>query len=369
MDSFKGSVTSIEAGHAVKRGFGKILGTAAIDVIPAADGGEGTLDALCVSGNIVKETVRVKGPFGKKTDAVIGFTENGTAVIEMCQAAGITLAAREELDPYTATTYGVGEMISYALDRGSREFIVGLGGSCTHDCGTGMLSALGYRFTDGNGKETGPGSRGTGNIKKIDFSGVDKRLSECRFRIICDVDAPLMGATGATYVFSKQKGASDKDLPVLEANTSAFFRTTSEYIPDISDSPGSGAAGGMGFAFRYYLGAAFEKGIVFISEFYGITEKIDKYDLVITGEGRLDDQTSMGKVPYQIAELGHRAGKPVIAIAGSVKEGCEDVLDTFLDAYFPVIRGPVCEKDAMEHDTALRNIEKTASQIARILVL
>ncbi|MCR5060615.1 MAG: glycerate kinase [Saccharofermentans sp.] len=315
MDSFKGSLTSLEAGNAAAEGVRECMPEADVSVCPLADGGEGTVDAVysAVGGEYI--TKNVTGPSGKKVEARYLIFDD-IAVIEIASAAGITLIGDEENDIIHATTYGVGELISDALSRGIREFYIGLGGSATNDCGIGMLKALGYRFTDSGGRDADLGS-----VERIEMQCAMPELKKCSFKVLSDVNNPLYGPNGASAVFAPQKGASPEEVALMDEWMKRFAALVSVSIPGTdSDLPGNGAAGGLGFAFRTFLGADIRSGADTIIEMSGLEDKIERSDIVITGEGKIDRQTMMGKGPSKIAEIAKKHGKKVIAFGGTVED-------------------------------------------------
>lgn len=270
---------------------------------PLADGGEGTTDALIEGLNGKRIPLTVTGPFGDPISCYYGYLpETSTAVIEMAAAAGITLSDRH--DPLTATTRGVGEIILDAVRRGCRDFIIGIGGSATNDGGIGMLSALGFSFLSENGSDAGEGGQALGKVCSVDISGQDPRLKDCRFRVACDVTNPLCGKNGATYIYGPQKGVTEDMKEPLDQAMSHYARVCASFLgKDCSLAEGAGAAGGLGFAFLSFLNARLIPGTSLILEAVGLEEELKDADIVITGEGRLDHQTAMGKAPVGVASL------------------------------------------------------------------
>ena len=303
IDSFKGSLSSIEAGNAAKEG---ILKACRADVIvkPLADGGEGTTEALVEGLGGTYAEIKVMGPMGLPTKAKYGIMEDGrTAVMEMAEAAGIILVKREELNPWKASTTGVGELIRDAIKRGCREFIIGIGGSATTEGGIGMLQALGYVFYDSEGNVLPPVFESLGRIEKISKENVPAELEECHFQIACDVTNPLCGENGAVYVFGPQKGVMPDEKKEMDESMMHYADKTAEFIgKDNSQAAGAGAAGGLGFAFLSYLpNVELKSGITIVLEAIGLEKELADADIVVTGEGRLDFQTAMGKVPVGVA--------------------------------------------------------------------
>lgn len=367
IDSFKGSLSSMEAGNAAKAGIRRAC-SAEIIVKPLADGGEGTTEALVegLGGRYV--SAEVTGPLGEKTNARYGILRDGqTAVLEMAEAAGITLVDREELDPYRATTYGVGEMILDAVKRGCRRFIIGIGGSATTEGGAGMLQALGYGITDGDGKPIRHGIRDLDQIAHISMENVLEVLKECQFQIACDVKNPLCGETGAVWVYGPQKGVREEDKRIFDRKLQHFAEKTAEYTgTDHRLTEGAGAAGGLGFAFLSYLpNVELRPGIDIVIEATGLEQELKDADLVITGEGRLDFQTAMGKVPVGVARLAKRYGIKVLAFAGSVTKDAAECNSAGIDAFFPIVRGVTTLEEAMDPENAKENMVLCVEQVFR----
>ena len=371
IDSFKGSMTSIEAGNAFSDGFHRVFPDAEIIVRPLADGGEGTVEALTNGMNGHLEHVMVSGPFGQPVDCAYGLIQDSmTAVIEMSGAAGITLVPAEDLNPLKATTYGVGEVIADAIKKGCRRFIIGIGGSATNDGGAGMLQALGFGLLDDNGKEIPRGAEGLEKLAVITTDQVIPELSECTFRIACDVTNPLCGSNGCSSVFGPQKGAGPEDIEKMDRWLARYAKVARALHPDADpEFPGTGAAGGMGFAFRTFLPAKLESGIQIVLDETRLESYLKDADLIITGEGRLDCQTAMGKVPVGVARLAKAHGKPVIAFAGSVTDDASACIECGIDAYFPIVRGVSTLEEACDSENARKNMAAAAEQAARLIKL
>ncbi|MCR5667980.1 MAG: glycerate kinase [Lachnospiraceae bacterium] len=383
IDSFKGSMTSIDAGDAAALGIQRACPTAEVVVRPLADGGEGTVEAVIEGMQGRRQVVTVTGPLGKPVDCVYGMIpEINTAVIEMSGAAGITLVEREELNPLEATTYGVGEVIRDAVNRGCRRFIVGIGGSATNDGGVGMLQALGFDFLDEDGNQIEKGAKGLRTLAKISTEHVMPELKECEFMVACDVTNPLLGENGCSAVFGPQKGATEKMVQEMDQLLSHYVSLSEEFckeqirnyeegaylIKEVDEAyPGSGAAGGMGFAFRTFLNATLKPGIDIVLEETRLEDYIKDADLVITGEGMLDFQTAMGKAPIGVAKLAKKHGKPVIAFAGGVTKDAATCNDAGIDAFFPIVRGVTTLEDAMKPENARGNLADTAEQVMRVI--
>lgn len=368
IDSLKGSLTSMEAGNAIKEGVLKVLPETEIIVKPLADGGEGTTEALVegLGGEIVD--VEVHGPLEAGVKASYGLIrETGTAVMEMAAAAGIILVGKDKR-PLDATTYGVGEMILDAIRKGCRKFIIGIGGSATNDGGIGMLTAFGYEFLDREGKAVGIGAGALKNVVSIKTDKVVSELKECHFQIACDVTNPLCGPNGATYVYGPQKGVTEELRDDLDQALAGYAAVTKKCIgTDFAENEGAGAAGGLGFAFLSYLNADLQPGIELVLEAVEMEKAMEGADLVFTGEGRLDAQTAMGKAPVGIAKLAKKHGAKVIALAGAVSEGAEACNKNGIDAYFPIIRKVVTLDEAMEPEIAKRNMIQTTEQLMRLI--
>lgn len=369
IDSFKGSLTSVEAGNAVKEAALKLNDKTEVFVRPLADGGEGTVEALSsgLGGNLIKATV--KGPLFKPVNAEYCILADGkTAVIEMSSAAGITLLTEEERNPLETTTYGVGVLIKDAINRGCRNFIVGIGGSATNDGGTGMLSALGFEFKDENGNAVPLGAKGLENLSVISVENVLPELKECKFRIACDVTNPLCGENGCSAVFGPQKGATPEMIEKMD-NWLRNYAVISKTVSNKADMnyAGVGAAGGLGFAFRTFLNSELQSGIKIILEETKLEEYIKKADIVVTGEGRLDSQTAMGKAPVGVAELAKKHGKKVIAFSGCVTDDAEILNTCGIDAFFPILRTVTTLEEALNPDNAYKNLVNTAYQVFRLM--
>lgn len=371
IDSLKGSLTSMQAGDAIRTGILKADPNATVIVRPLADGGEGTVDALTTGMGGVLQTVTVTGPAGRPVEAHYGILQDGvTAVMEMSQAAGITQVTDEERNPLHTTTYGVGQMILDAIEKGCRKFIMGIGGSATNDGGIGMLQALGYGLLDHEGKAVTYGALGLENLAEITTDHVDPRLKDCFFKIACDVTNPLCGKKGASAVFGPQKGA-DEDMILLmdkwlDAYAELAKKTFSKADPE---KPGTGAAGGLGFAFLTFTNAVLESGIKIVLEETKLEEYVKDADIVITGEGRLDSQTIMGKAPIGVAHIAKKYDKPVIAFAGCVTPDANVCNEHGIDAFFPILQGVVSLKEAMDEENAFINMAKTAEQAIRLFEL
>lgn len=369
MDSFKGSLSSIEAGNAVKDGLQRVCPVEVV-IKPLADGGEGTTESLIEGMGGVYHSVSVTGPNGGRVEAKYGILSDGeTVVMEMAQAAGITLINPEKLDPWNATTYGVGEMIADALDKGGRNFIIGIGGSATIDGGVGMLEALGYSFLTKENRLISRGIRELDLIDQIDCSHALPKLKACSFQIACDVKNPLYGENGAVCIYGSQKGVKEEEKQILNEKMKHYAKKTREYCrQDYSWREGVGAAGGLGFAFVSYMpNVTLRSGIDIIMEAVGLEQEIQRADIVITGEGRLDSQTVMGKVPVGVASLAKKYNKKVIALAGSVADDAGICNSAGIDAFFPIVRGVSTLEEVMNSERAKLNMSLSAEQVFRLV--
>lgn len=369
IDSFKGSLSTFQSGEAVREGVRRVYEDAEVTVCPLADGGEGTVAAIVAGcgGELCK--IEATGPLGDRISCEYGvIPSTGTAVIEMSAAAGITLVKPDERDPMVTTTYGVGELIADAIDKGCRKFIIGIGGSATNDGGVGMLRALGFDFLDENGKEIRGGALGLSQLREIRTDRARRELSECEFHIACDVKNPLCGDNGCSAIYGPQKGATPETVKLMDGWLSDYAKLTKKVFPDSdADYPGSGAAGGMGFAFMSYLGGKLESGIELVINVTGIEEILKNADVVVTGEGRLDGQSCMGKAPVGIARAAKKYGKPVIAFSGCVTPDARECNENGIDAFFPILKAPCSLEDAMDIENASNNLADTAEQAFRII--
>ena len=336
-DSFKGSLASIEVAQSIEMGILDVFPSCDVVKVAVADGGEGTMDALCQSlgGKVVR--IPVEDPIGRTINASYVILEDGnTAVLEMSSASGLTLLTTAERNPMLTSTYGTGQLIDDAIGRGCRRFLVGIGGSATNDAGMGMLKALGYRFLDADGNELPGAGASLSKVCGIDCSGVSQAVRDSEFIVACDVDSPLYGPDGAAYVFAPQKGADPDMVKALDDGLRHYADVVASYtgkIPmhggpsctgetsimkDAASMPGAGAAGGLGYAFVAFFGARLQRGVDMVLDAVGFDSIIEGADLVITGEGRIDAQTLTGKTPYGVLQRASRQNIPVIALAGSV---------------------------------------------------
>lgn len=369
IDSFKGSLSSMEAGNAVAAGIHRVNPQTEVVIKPLADGGEGTVSALIEGMNGQKVTIPVTGPLEEKVQATYGvIADQKLAVIEMSEAAGLTLVPPAQRNPLFTTTYGVGELILDAVEKGCRHFIIGIGGSATNDGGAGMLQALGFDLLDANEKPIALGGQGLAELKEIRCDCVPGVLQECEFRIACDVTNPLCGPNGSSAVFGPQKGATKDMVADLDGWLMNFAKVAQAQFPKADPlAPGTGAAGGLGFAFQAFLQGKLEPGIDIVLETIALEKALLDADLVITGEGRLDEQTAMGKAPVGVAKLAKKHGKTVIAFAGSVTSGARECNKQGIDAYFPILRQITTLEEAMDHEQAAQNLADTTEQVMRLV--
>lgn len=369
IDSLKGSLSSLEAGEAIKSGVLKAMPEAEVCVRPLADGGEGTVEALALGMGGELKTVEVTGPLGEKVNCLYGILEESkTAILEMSGAAGITLVADELKNPLHTTTYGVGEVIKDAIVNGCRHFIVGIGGSATNDGGIGMLQALGYGMLDKDGNQVPFGAKGIKEIVTITDDQVIPELKECSFRIACDVTNPLCGERGCSAVYGPQKGATPEMVKEMDTWLADYEKLVSaKYEKADAEYPGTGAAGGMGFAFLAYTNAVLESGIKIILEETKLEDYVKDADIVITGEGRLDGQTAFGKAPIGVAKIAKKFDKTVLAFAGSVTKDAVVCNEHGIDAFFPILRRIQTLQEAMTPEIARDNMVTTVEQVFRLI--
>ena len=365
-DSFKGSLSALEAAMSIERGIKNIDDGIETVIVPMADGGEGTVQSLIdVSGGKIIE-LSVHDPLYREIKSFYGIMGDGeTAVIEMAAASGLLLLNPEERNPLLTTTYGTGELIKDALNRGCRKFLIGLGGSATNDGGCGMAQALGVKFLDKNGNEVGRGGGQLSNISAIDLSGIDQRIKTASFLAACDVDNPLCGPKGASAVYGPQKGASEKDVITLDNGLNHFAQIVEQQLRiDVKDVPGSGAAGGLGAGVMIFLNARLERGITIVTRTTQLEEKMTGADLVITGEGRIDFQTAFGKTPFGVAQIAREYNIPLIALAGSLGEGYQSLYEKGFDGIFSIIDQPMSLQEAI--DNAAELLENAAENVVRL---
>ena len=369
IDSFKGSLSSIEAGQAVKAGVLAAHPDANVIIKPLADGGEGTTDAFIEGLGGQRIDLIVTGPMGSPVSCYYGYLEKDkTAIIEMASASGITLVPAHQKNPLTASTHGVGEMILHALEKGCRHFIIGIGGSATNDAGIGMLKALGYSFLDEQGLDVGEGAQALGKVASIDAKNRHPLLDDCQFRIACDVTNPLCGENGATYIYGPQKGVTEAQKESLDQDMAHFADVTETTLNcAYKNYPGAGAAGGLGFACLSYLHASLTRGVELNLDAINLSDALNDADIVVTGEGQLDRQTAMGKAPVGVAKLAKAHGAKVLAFSGSVTKEAVACNQAGIDAFFPILRRIVTLEEAMEPSTARSNMTASVEQVFRLL--
>ena len=367
-DSFKESMTAEQACLAMQRAIKKAMPDAQIIQVPMADGGEGTVDALVSARNGRKVAIEVSGPFiQQKVKSYFGLIENDqTAVIEMALANGIHLLEKSQRNPLLTSTYGTGEMIKAALDLGISKMIIGLGGSVTNDAGVGMAQALGVKFLDENGQSVALGGGQLHHIHSIDLSELDTRLKQTEIIIASDVNNPLCGVNGASYVFAPQKGASAEMVEVLDHNLKHFANLVESTLGiDMQNLAGAGAAGGLGFGLMAFAGARIRSGVEIVIEETKLADKIDQADYVFTGEGGIDFQTKFGKTPFGVAQVAKRLNKPVIAFAGYVGEGIEELYAEGFSAIFGIVDGACDLQTALKNGE--RNLERCCESVVRLI--
>lgn len=375
IDSFKGSLTSEQAGAAAMSGVREAFSQwgksqmPEVHVVPVGDGGEGTVRALSAGLGCSWRTVRVHGPLGEAVDARYGVSADGaTAVMEMASASGLPLIAPERRNPLLTTTYGTGQMIADALEGGCTTLVLGIGGSATNDGGMGMLAALGARFTDAGGQIVEPCGGNLGKVAHADFGAMDPRLGACTIMVACDVGNPLCGPDGASAVFGPQKGADRAMVERLESGMENYAAVVAAATGrDDSRSFGAGAAGGLGFACVGVLGARMMPGIDLVLDLLKFDQLLEGADLVITGEGKLDRQTLMGKTPSGILQRAKSAGVAAVAVGGTLDtDATGELLQAGFRAVLPIVSGPCSLEHAMDADVATSNLARTCCQIARL---
>ena len=368
-DSFKGSVSALEAANAIEQGLRRVFADAIIEKIPMADGGEGTVQSLvdAIGGHI--QTHRVLAPLENEVDAKFGILADGeTAVIEMASASGLTLVPPDKRNPLRTTTYGTGQLIHAALEAGCRRLIIGIGGSATNDGGAGMAEALGVRLLDTNGKQISRGGGNLGQLASIDVTYLHPAIAETETVVACDVNNPLTGPDGASHVYGPQKGATPEMIETLDRHLTHFDSVLTRSLgKSFNDTPGAGAAGGLGAGLMAFLNAELRLGVDIMIEAVNLEERVKGASIVFTGEGQLDFQTAFGKTPVGVAKVAKAYGIPVIAIAGGIAEGAEAVYDAGIDAMLGIVQEPMSLEDAV--GDAVRLIADTAEQAARLVAI
>mgnify|MGYP001024769875 CR=1 FL=1 len=365
-DSFKDSLSAQGVADAIALGLTEVWPDAQLIKCPMADGGEGTVESILAACEGQLRRTTVHGPLGVAVDAAWGWLpQSHTAIIEMAEASGLQLVAPGKRDACTSSTFGTGELIRAALDAGAQRVILAIGGSATNDGGAGAMQALGVKLLDAQVQTLAPGGLALAQLAHIDLSEIDPRLTEVRFDIAADVNNPLCGPHGASAIFGPQKGASSEQVQQLDAALGHFARLCAQALgKDVKDEPGSGAAGGLGFAAKAFLNAQFKAGVEVVAELVGLAEAVKGADLVITGEGRFDAQTLRGKTPFGVARIAREQGVPVIVIAGTLGEGYQDLYEHGIDAAFALASGPMTLEQACAE--APRLLRERASDIARV---
>ena len=368
-DSFKDSLSAEKVADAIAAGLAEVLPHAHLVKCPMADGGEGTVEAIVAAGNGQLRRNQVQGPLGEPVEAHWGWLpDSHTAIIEMAEASGLQLVAPAQRDACISSTYGTGELIRAALDAGARRIILAIGGSATNDAGAGALQALGLGLFDDQGNSLARGGLALAGVVRIDLTGLDPRLTEVRFEIAADVNNPLCGEHGASAIFGPQKGASAEQVRLLDQALGHFADHCAQVLPkDVRAEPGSGAAGGLGFAAKAFFGAQFRPGVEVVAELVGLAEAVKGADLVITGEGRFDAQTLRGKTPFGVARIAQANGVPVVVLAGTLGEGYQALYEHGINAAFAIASGPMTLQDAC--DRAGQLLTDRARDIARLLSL
>lgn len=367
-DSFKESITALQAAQAIAAGFARGWPQARCHCLPMADGGEGTAQTLLDACGGTWRSCKVQGPLSTPVTARYALLADGRAVIETAEAAGLHLVPPAKRNPCITTTYGVGELLADALAQGCRDIIMAIGGSATNDGGSGFLSALGWRFYGTDGQILPPGGAALANLQKIEDSKRHPALAQCRIMVACDVDNPLCGTRGAAAVFAPQKGANPEQVALLDQAMAHFAQISTGHLGcDEKDRPGAGAVGGLGFALRSFLHAQLLPGVELVAQTVGLDRAVQQADWVITGEGRLDGQTAGGKVPYGVLQYGKRHQVPVIAVAGVLGSGmANEYLNSLgFTAVFPCI----AELESLEEALAKGafNLERLATNLAALL--
>jgi glycerate kinase len=366
-DSFKDSLSAQGVADAIALGLAQVWPDALLVKCPMADGGEGTVESVLAACEGELQRTQVRGPLGTTVEAAWGWLpQSHTAIIEMAEASGLQLVPPGKRDACFSSTFGTGELIRAALDAGAQRVILAIGGSATNDGGAGAMQALGVKLLDAQGRTLAPGGLALAQLARIDMSEIDPRLAEVRFDIAADVNNPLCGPHGASAVFGPQKGASPEQVEQLDRALGHFAERCAQVLnKDVRDEPGSGAAGGLGFAAKAFLGAQFKAGVEVVAELVGLEDAVKGADLVITGEGRFDAQTLRGKTPFGVARIARQHGVPVIVLAGTLGEGYQALYEHGIDAAFALASGPMTLEQACAE--APRLLRERASDVARVL--
>ena len=368
-DSFKDSLSAEKVADAIAAGLADALPHAHLVSCPMADGGEGTVEAIVAAGNGQLRRNHVQGPLGESVEAHWGWLpDSHTAIIEMAEASGLQRVPVSQRDARISSTFGTGELIRAALDAGAQRIILAIGGSATNDAGAGALQALGLGLFDAERQPLAPGGLALSRLAHIELSGLDLRLADVRFEIAADVNNPLCGEHGASAIFGPQKGATPEHVRLLDQALGHFADHCATVLPkDVRDEPGSGAAGGLGFAAKAFFGAEFRAGVEVVAELVGLAEAVKDADLVITGEGRFDAQTLRGKTPFGVARIAQAQGVPVVVLAGTLGEGYQTLYAHGINAAFAVTSGPMSLEDACAN--AAQQLTDRARDIARLMAI
>ncbi|MDP2857544.1 MAG: glycerate kinase [Bacillota bacterium] len=368
-NSFKGSLDAVRVAAAMKRGILGVDPRVAVVEVPMADGGEGTVEAVTGATGGTIRAVQVTGPTGTPVEARYGILgDKRTAVMEMAAAAGLPLVPEHLRDPLVTTTYGVGEMIADAVRQGIRRIVIGIGGSATNDGGAGMAQALGARLLDSTGQPLGPGGAELLRLERVSLDCMPPEIRELEVTVACDVDNPLYGPRGAAAIYGPQKGATPEKVEILDRALRRFAEVVEHDLHiDVASVPGAGAAGGLGAGLMVFLRAELRSGTELVSDVVRLAEKAQGASLVITGEGKMDRQTLMGKVPQGVAGISRRLGVPVVAIVGSYVGPLDEIHAAGIEAVFPALAGPVSLREAM--GAAAENIEATTAQVFRLFCM
>lgn len=375
--AFKGSLPAKDVAAALAEGVERVWPAARLERLPLSDGGDGWVDSMvsAADGSLVE--VRVRGPLGDEVEARYGLIDSEgvtTAVVEMAAASGLALVPREGRDPRVATTYGTGELIRHALDRGAQKLLVGVGGSATNDGGAGMACALGARFVDADGEELPPGGAALAHLDRVDLSGLDARLGDVEVVVASDVENPLLGVDGASAVYGPQKGATPEMVKDLDGALCHFADVVEDAVGRrLRDEPGAGAAGGLGFGLMALCGAQLRPGVELALDSLEADRVIQGASLVLTAEGMLDSQTLAGKLPVGVARRARRHGVPVVAVGGAVAPMEPSLVERFREEGIVVlcssVEAPASEDELMDPDGTRRRLERAAERITRLVEL
>lgn len=365
-DSFKNCLTSVEVGDALAEGVLRVFPDAVVRKFPVADGGEGTVDAFVAAANGKKIACKAHDALGREINAFYGLLPDGTAVVEMAAASGIERISDKERNPLVASTFGTGEVIAKALEQGVKKIVLGLGGSATNDGGTGMAKALGYKFLDKNGNELREGGGALAELASIDASGVLPALRSVTFKVAVDVQNPLTGLLGASHVYGPQKGATPQMVEILDNNLSHLAKIiTKDLGKEVEFVPGAGAAGGMGAGSLAFLNGELVPGFGIVTEVLQLSQKIAEADVVLTGEGMMDEQTLQGKTPFSVAQIAAKQGKKVFAFAGTLGAGYRALYNHGFTSVFPITEKPMTLAESMDNAAAL--LSNAAERAFRVL--